>query len=242
MVFMIEELISERNNLLDDIKEYENNNNYNYKYRMMNDKIVALTKSINNCLLRRQFSYTSYSTHNMLPNNYIVFDTETTGLNPETNEIIEFTFLKYENNILVDKLSSLVRPEELIPDFITNITHISNEDVLDKKDINYYLEDIIKFINKSIIIGHNVLFDIKFLREAISKSNLDLEPLNIQYIDTVNLARKCIIDVPNHKLETLKNYFNINCISHRSEADCEVTKIVYEKCVEILNNNKTSSV
>lgn len=233
----IKELISERDNLINEIKEYEASNpDYrviNHKYKMMNEELISLTKGINSLLLNLQFSYSRYNTHNSnFPKDYIVFDTETTGLDPNNNEIIEYSFLKYEDNTLVSKLSSLVKPASPIPEFITNITHISNEDVEDALPIDEHLAKIIDFINGQVIIGHNILFDIKFLESSIKRSTCELNRVKIEYIDTVSLARKCIPDAPNHKLETLKNYLNIDNISHRSESDCEVTQIVYMKCVE----------
>lgn len=237
----VKELIKEREELINNILEYESNvddfSKISQKYRRMNDELANLTKGINSLLLNLEFSYIRHHCNNLdYPSDYIVFDTETTGLDSNNNEIIEYTFLKYENHKLVDKLSSLVKPKSIIPEFITKITHISNEMVNDAYPIDEHLENIIDFINGSIIIGHNVLFDIKFLESAIKKSPLALKPVKFEYIDTVSLARKCITDSPNHKLETLKEYFHIDNISHRSESDCEVTQIVYMKCVQMLIN------
>lgn len=235
----IKELISERDNLINEIKEYESNNNdftkVNAKYKMMNEELISLTKGINSLVMNLQFSYTRYNTHGLnYPENYIVFDTETTGLDPNNNEIIEYSFLKYENHKLVDKLSSLVKPSTPIPEFITKITNISNDMVNDALPIDDNLDSIVEFINNQVIIGHNILFDIKFLESTIKRSPLELDRVHIDYIDTVSLARKCFPEVSNHKLETLKNYLNIDNVSHRSESDCEVTQIVYMKCVEKL--------
>lgn len=237
----VKELIKGRKELINEISEYENNINdfskISQKYRRMNDELLNITKGINSLLLNLEFSYTRHNCKNCdYPNDYIVFDTETTGLDPSNNEIIEYSFLKYENNKLVAKLSSLVKPQTMIPEFITKITHISNEMVEDSLPIDEHLESIIDFINGRVIIGHNILFDIKFLESAIKNSSLDLKPVKFEYIDTVSLARKCITDSPNHKLETLKEYFHIDNVSHRSESDCEVTQIVYMKCVEMLIN------
>lgn len=236
----IKELILERDKLINEIKEYESANpdynKVNYRYKMMNEELISLTKGINSLLLNLQFSYSRYNIHTSnYPKDYIVFDTETTGLDPNSNEIIEYSFLKYVDNKLVDKLSSLVKPSVPIPEFITNITHISNDSVEDALPIDEHLAKIIEFINGQIIIGHNILFDIKFLESTIKRSSLELNRVKIEYIDTVSLARKYIPDAPNHKLETLKNYLNIDSISHRSESDCEVTQIVYMKCVEKAN-------
>ena len=56
-----------------------------------------------------------------LVDDYVVFDLETTGFNPEVCEIIEIGALKYRNNELIEELDILVKPKALIPDKITEI-------------------------------------------------------------------------------------------------------------------------
>ena len=61
------------------------------------------------------------------PSNYVLFDIETTGLDPEYDEIIEIGAIKVDNNKVMDEFHSLIKPDNEIDEFITNLTGITNE-------------------------------------------------------------------------------------------------------------------
>lgn len=65
-----------------------------------------------------------------------------------------------------------------------------------------------------------------FLKMAVESEHVGNK--SFQIIDTLPLARKYIRDVPNHRLETLKDYLNIPVESHEAIQDCFVTHKVYE--------------
>ena len=172
------------------------------------------------------------------PKEFVVFDIETTGLSPEEgNRIIEFCFLKYKDNVLVDKMMGLVNPECLLPLKIIDLTGINNEDLVGKQNMSEYINEIITFINNQVVIGHNVMFDLKFLRSEIERCNFETKDLNIEYIDTLEMARNTIY-LDNHKLETLKYYLGIQTTSHRADADCETTFEVYNHCLNLMIENR----
>ena len=58
---------------------------------------------------------------------YVAFDLETTGLNPETDQIIEIGALKVKDGKVVDRFMEFVKPDQPISNAITNITGITNE-------------------------------------------------------------------------------------------------------------------
>ena len=66
----------------------------------------------------------------MMCDDYVVFDIETTGLNKDFDKIIEIGALKYRNNILVSEFNYLVNPKIKIPEIITTITGIKDEDLI----------------------------------------------------------------------------------------------------------------
>ena len=72
-----------------------------------------------------------------LPDKYVVVDIETTGLDPQSNEIIEISALKYEQNVLIDSYHTLVHPNESISTFITGLTGITDEMVLAGKEAGF---------------------------------------------------------------------------------------------------------
>ena len=168
-----------------------------------------------------------------LPNDYVVFDIETTGMSPEYAEIIEIGALKCVNNEIVDRFQTLVRPDFAIPYKITKITGISNEDVYNAPEISDVIFDFDDFVKGYAVVGHNVNFDIRFMNFYYSCFGGSFSPV---YYDTLHIAKKVFrekgIEVENFKLETLKNFLDVNIISHRAIEDCEVTKIFSDYCKE----------
>lgn len=163
-----------------------------------------------------------------LVDDYVVFDLETTGLDPFTCKIIEIGALKYKNNELVDEFSFLINPDCPISSTITNITGIDNETIKDAPKIAEILPKFITFIEDLTLIAHNSSFDLSFIEENIK--NLHLDMIKNPNIDTVALAKEYLPQVYNYKLTTLKNYFKLDFGSHRSVDDCKTTNYVYQYC------------
>lgn len=163
-----------------------------------------------------------------LVDSYVVFDLETTGLEPSLCEIIEIGALKYQDNKLVEEFSVLIKPEKPISEEITKLTGIDNEMVEQEKSIKEVLPNFLEFIGDLTLIAHNSSFDLDFIEANIEK--LGFPMIKNTNIDTVELARKYIPKAYNYKLTTLKNYFKLDFGSHRSVDDCKTTNYVYEYC------------
>lgn len=159
---------------------------------------------------------------------YVVFDLETTGLEKETDKIIEIGALKYRNNKLVDEFSVLINPGIKLPPVITKITGLTDEDLKAKNTIDSVLPEFIRFIEDLTLIAHNSEFDLGFIEESIKRLGLNM--ITNKNIDTVEIARKYIPKAYNYKLETLKKYFHLEYGSHRSVDDCKTTNYVYQYC------------
>lgn len=166
------------------------------------------------------------------PDNFVVFDIETTGLNSKTDEIIEIGAIKVKNNQIVDTFTTLIKPEYLIDPFITSLTGITNEMVKDAPSIKEVLLNFLNFIGDDILIGHNVNFDINFIYDSLIKC--DLGGLKNNFVDTLRLSRKLLPDLKHHRLNDLSKYYNIDSKgSHRALKDTEITLEVYYKLKEI---------
>lgn len=76
----------------------------------------------------------------------VVFDIETTGLNKDKDLIIEIGALKYKNNILVEQFNYLINPQIKLPEIITKITGIKDDDLIDKDTIDIVLPKFLNFI------------------------------------------------------------------------------------------------
>lgn len=160
------------------------------------------------------------------PEKYTLIDIETTGLSSEWDEIIEIAAIKIENNKIVNKFSSLVKPKYEIDEFITELTGITNDELKNANEIYEVLPSFKEFISSSVLVGHNVNFDINFLYDAFSR-NMEYE-LNNDYIDTLRIARKVLPTLEHHRLDDLIAYYSIpERELHRALGDCEKTYKVY---------------
>jgi len=158
---------------------------------------------------------------------YVSIDIETTGLDPSYDEIIEIGAVKCHDGIVCDKFQSLVKPQNEIDEYISELTGITNDMLSTAPPIISVLPKFLEFISDNILLGHNVNFDINFLYDNCT--NLALPPISNDFIDTMRVSRKLFKDFANHKLATLINNFCIDCSNaHRAIADCTATMQCYE--------------
>lgn len=160
--------------------------------------------------------------------NFVVLDTETTGLSRNSDHIIEIAMIKYENGVEVDRFSSLINPDVHIPSDATRVNGISDDDVANAPRIGDISVKISEFIGNNYVVGHNVSFDLAFLlRECGSDFSQDY----IYYVDTIGLAKRIFPDMPDYKLITLIAKLDIaQNQEHRAMSDAEYTLEVLRKC------------
>ena len=159
------------------------------------------------------------------PHDYVVIDLETTGLDPCVNEIVEIGAVKYINDKQVDIFSTYIKPIVPISSKVTKINHITNEMLQNAPDLDSVTDDFFKFIEGFTLIAHNAKFDVRFLQ-----IRLMLPRFSYPVIDTLDLSKRFIKDVPDHKLETLKKYFSLDVASHSAVDDCITAAHVYQFC------------
>lgn len=184
-----------------------------------------------------QFAYANNKSK-VYPKNYVVFDTETTGLEPEIDKIIELSAIKYIDNEPIDNFSVLVNPKQKLNPFITKLTGIKDEDLYNQPTIDKVLPEFFDFIGDYVLIAHNTPFDIKMIACECYRNNINM--CSNKLIDTVPLAKKMISNdnIKDYKLSTLKKYFGINIQSHRALQDCEMCSIIYQQYL----NHETSKL
>jgi DNA polymerase-3 subunit epsilon/ATP-dependent DNA helicase DinG len=156
----------------------------------------------------------------------VAIDLETTGLDPEKDTIIEIGAIRFNENRVEDEFSSLVNPRRPISAFISQLTGISNEMVSHAPELRPTLAELAIFVDNSIVIGHNVNFDLSFLQKrGILEEN--------QSIDTYDLASVLLPTSTRYNLTFLAGYLTIPVEDmHRALNDARVTMRVYQKMVE----------
>ena len=160
-------------------------------------------------------------------NDYTVLDIETTSLDSFSGEIVEISAIKVRNKKEVDTFSELIKTQNKIGAFTTRLTGITNHAVQKEgKDLIYVLQSFKDFLDRDIIVGHNVNFDINFIYDSMYK-NMN-EYLTNDFVDTLRISRKVLPILKHHKLDNLIDYFNlVKRDEHRALNDCVLTNQVY---------------
>jgi len=157
----------------------------------------------------------------------VALDIETTGLDPQKDAIIEIGAVRFTNKRIEDEWSSLINPGMKIPPFITQLTGINDHMVLEAPSIQNILPELGHFVGDLPILGHNVGFDLSFLRKyGLFRGN--------DILDTYEIASVLLPSAGRYNLGSLGQTLNIPLpASHRALDDARVTGAVYRSLYEI---------
>lgn len=155
--------------------------------------------------------------------NFVVVDTETTGLEKDA-KIIQISAIRYEHDKPVEEFNKYINPGTLpLPSKITAITGITTEQLQGAPRINEVINDFMIFIGTLPWIGHNInSFDIPRL------INNGFPISEVSTIDTLKLAKKKL-HMNKYGLEELKHYYGIQNRSHNALEDCKTNAVVYQR-------------
>lgn len=180
--------------------------------------------------------------------NFSILDTETTGLHVEKgDQIISIASLKV-SDLKIDEqnyLDELVNPNMKIPESSTKIHNITDEQVISKPSLLEISEKILKFLKKSVLVGHNINFDINFLKENSKGSQLADRMKVIKSIDTIYLTASLFPDLKNYELSNLCEYFNIKTddqIRHSALGDCIITARLFLHLISIAQTKGVKNI
>ena len=153
---------------------------------------------------------------------FISFDLETTGLNPDKDKITEIAACRFINGEFTEEFTTLINPSIPIPKNITALTGITNKMVEDAPSINDALPDFMKFIGSTPLVAQNINFDYNFINKNLQGSNSQFS--EIPLYDTLSLARGFIYFYNSFSLGSLCDYYGIKIENaHRASADALCT-------------------
>lgn len=169
---------------------------------------------------------------------YTAFDTETSGAYPVGYDIVEFGAIKYYKGEEIGRMQFLLKPREIMTEFIIGIHGITNEMVADAPSIKEKISEIHEFFKGSIIMAHHSPFDLGFVAYEFEKAGLPLPPEPA--LCTSLLSRKLIHGVDNHKLQTLVKHFAFDGgQAHRAYDDARSCLMVGLECFKKLGQEAT---
>ncbi|MHA1539560.1 MAG: DNA polymerase III subunit epsilon [Alphaproteobacteria bacterium] len=168
----------------------------------------------------------------------IIFDTETTGISPKENRLVEIGCVEMIGGILTGKTyHTYINPERDMPIGAYNVHGLSEEFLSDKPLFADVADDFLEFIGDAALVAHNAPFDMGFLNEELS--NLGKEKLsNDRVTDTLIIARQ---KFPGSKvnLDALCRRFDIDNskrTKHGALLDAELLAEVY---IELMGGKQT---
>ena len=163
---------------------------------------------------------------------FAAIDIETTGMDPEKDEILEIAAIKYSDWEESETFSRLIKTLQPLKKEITDLTGITNDDVSENgADIAEALCDFWNFVGRTQLIGYNISFDISFIRNVSIENKVKVQPNKC--IDILAMARKKISGVNNYKLQTVAEKLKIDAEqTHRAKNDCRIAFEIYRKLNE----------
>jgi DNA polymerase-3 subunit epsilon len=161
---------------------------------------------------------------------FVVVDTETTGLRAGPDRVIEVAAMRLRGGNVIDTFQSVVNPGRHLPPFIVKFTGITQEMVEDAPTAKEILPDFFQFIDDATLVGHNLAFDLNFLTYEARQLRLHC-PLD--GLDTLLLARRFLPGLKRFKLDMVAEYLKIQVNNrHRALGDVEVTAAVFLRILE----------
>lgn len=165
---------------------------------------------------------------------YTVFDTETTGLNPATDEIISISAVRILNGRLLRQeiFDQLIDPKRPLPATSAEITGISAEMLKNQPTVEQVLPSFQKFTEGTVLIAHNAAFDMRLLQLKENQTGIKFtNPV----LDTLLLSAITHANHKGHSLEAIAQRLGVNIIGrHTSLGDAILTGDIFLKLIPLL--------
>ncbi len=156
----------------------------------------------------------------------VALDIETTGLDSQNDAVIEIGAVRFNGHRVEGEWTSLINPGRRIPPFITELTGITDQMVLQAPSIKAVLPELVDFVGNSPILGHNIGFDLSFLRRY--KILLTNDP-----VDSYDLASVLMPGARRYSLRALAQELGVLLpATHRALDDANATRGVFLRLVD----------
>jgi DNA polymerase-3 subunit epsilon len=160
---------------------------------------------------------------------YVCLDCESTGLEPDTDRIIEIAAARFTYDAVLEEFETLIDPECDIPSTSQEIHKISKEMLAGKPKIAEILPKLLKMIDGHILMGHGIGFDIALIAAEAKRAQIPCRINEQPYLDTLRMAR-LYGESPVNSLQQLRQHFNIAAEgAHRAMSDVIVNIEVFKQ-------------
>ncbi len=169
-----------------------------------------------------------------IPDEFVAFDLETTGLSSAKDVIIEIGAVRFSGGREVDRFQTFVDPKRGIPDSIVKLTGITDEMVSGAPTESEAVRSFLSFAGDLPLCAHNAPFDIGFIDEACTRCGYKFDPT---YIDTVPLSQALLPEMRSHKLDLVAGKLGLPEFNHhRASDDAFTCGLILVKLLERLSD------
>lgn len=166
---------------------------------------------------------------------YSIIDIESNGGAYREEVIIDIAIFQFDGHQITDQFMSLVNPEAEITPFVQKLTKITPKMVKTAPKFHEIAKRIVEITQGTTLVGHNVEFDYRMLRQSFRRLGYDFK---IDTLDTIPLAKKLIPNAPSYSLGNLVETLGIPLVDrHRAGGDARATLELFK----ILLNKDTQS-
>lgn len=161
--------------------------------------------------------------------NFVALDLETTGLSPETDDIIEVGAVRFQNGRPTEEFHTLVNPRRSVPEAIQRLTGISPQELVKAPAFEHIAVPLTAFLNSTPLVGHNLAFDLGFLAgKGIRPTGPVLDTYHLasllfpqsQEYNLVAVARQCGLTLPaEHRALNHASVTGIVCLELQKKID-----------------------
>ena len=168
-----------------------------------------------------------------LSGSFVVFDTETTGLNTQMDKLIEISAVRVENGKITEAFDTFVDPAMPIPAKVVELTGINDGMVAGAPDPDTALKQFLEFAGDRVLVAHNAHgFDIPILQAAARRAGVEFRN---PYIDSLPMAQALYPGLGNYKLDTVNKYLELPKFNHhRAGDDAAALAAIFCKMLEDL--------
>ena len=177
--------------------------------------------------------------YNLISDEFVVFDTETTGFYVGHDQMIEIGAVKIKEGKVTERFDELINPNRPLPMKIVELTCITDEMLKDKDSEENVTRRFLDWAGNCPMVAHNAKFDIGFVGAACKKYGFS--EFTTTVVDTMSVARMLYPEWSNHKLSTLVKKLNVEWNEdehHRADYDAEGTaNCFYKMCKTLYDRN-----
>jgi DNA polymerase III subunit epsilon len=167
---------------------------------------------------------------------YSVIDIESNGAPFRKESIIEIAIYRFDGHDITDQFISLVNPEDEISAFVQKLTGITQKMVITAPKFHEIAKRIVEITEDSTLVGHNIDFDYRMLRQSFKRLGYDF---TIKTLDTIPLAKKLIPDEKSYSLSKLCKSIGIPLSeAHRASGDARATLDLFKLLIIKDKNNE----